>query len=154
MIAYRFQSDLAAPSEAVWGAVSRMSGVNDELWPYLRMTHAGHGDQLLPSSEDGLVSFSSWILLFGLVPIDRHFLCAEPAGYGFAEESHSWLQRIWRHRRRLDDIQGGTRLADEVEFEPRIAILAPIAALIVRAVFRHRHKRLIDRYGALAHAGP
>jgi len=144
-----FQSDLAAPRQAVWDAVSRMRGVNDELWPFLRMTHAGHDDRLLPSSETGRVSFVSWILLFGALPIDRHSLCADPVGFGFAEQSHSWLQRSWHHRRRLDEIPGGTRLRDDIEFEPRIGILAPVAALIVRAVFRHRHTRLARRFGAL-----
>ena len=154
MIQQSCQSDLAAPREVVWNAVSRMSGVNDELWPFLRMTCAGHDDQLFPPYQNGPVSFSSWILLFGMLPIDRHTLSAHPVGFGFAEQSHSWLQRTWRHRRHLDDIQGGTHLRDEIEFDPRIGVLAPIVETVVRAVFRHRHRRLVLRFGALTRTSP
>ena len=153
MIKVSRQSDVAAPRERVWSVVSRLSGVNDELAPFLRMTRGNHDDQLFPAQGNGTVSFSSWILLLGLLPLDRHSLNARSAGFRFAEESHSWLQRVWRHTRRLDEIPGGTRIRDDIEFEPRIAVLAPIVGPIIEAIFRHRHKRLVRRFGVLSRAG-
>lgn len=143
MIRMAFQSDLAAPPAAVWQSVSRMSGVNRELGPILRMTKPG-GDDSIVDAPDGQARFSSWVLLFGVLPIDRHFLSASLADpeIGFDENSSSWTERVWRHRRRLTAVPGGTRVSDQIEFEPRLRILAPVIARFVRGVFRHRHQRL------------
>ena len=50
-IELRFQSRLAASASDVWAVVSTMDGVNDELRPFVRMTHPPH----LRSLTDGSI---------------------------------------------------------------------------------------------------
>lgn len=148
----RFSSDLAAPAAEVWAVASTMPGVNAELGPWLRMTHpptmsslAGH--DVVP----GEVAFRSWLLLGGLVPIDRHALALvrvlDDGPYGFDEESTSWLQARWRHVRRIverDD--GGCTVTDELTVEPRLGLLRPVVRSVAAATFAHRHRRLRARF--------
>ena len=68
-----------------------MTGVNYELHPFIRMTTRERGP--LPAEVDGNVIFKSWLLLFGVVPLDRHALALAGVhqGVGFVEESSSWF---------------------------------------------------------------
>jgi ligand-binding SRPBCC domain-containing protein len=146
------ESHLTASAEVVWARVSTMAGVNDELMPVVRMTYPPEGESLDVSSMPiGEVAFRSWILLFGFLPIDRHalrLLRVEP-GRGFLESSTSWNQRTWIHERTIESEPGGCRIADRVEFEPRLGLLGPLLQPIFRAVFRHRHARLRAHFGKI-----
>lgn len=130
-----------------------MSGVNFELRPIIVMT-VPRGHEVLPVEvEPGRVVFKSWLLLFGLLPFDRHHLRFESVdlGSGFVEESTSWLQRRWRHERRVTPLDGGgCEVVDCVVVEPRLAVLGPITAIIVRRLFAHRHRRLAHRFDSQA----
>jgi ligand-binding SRPBCC domain-containing protein len=147
-----FESRLAAPADTVWAAVSTMDGVNDELMPLMRMSHPA---DLARFDDDvdvrpGLVVFHSWLLLFGVLPIDRHALAFDRLipGRGFDERSHSWLQREWIHRRRVEPIgPDACRVRDELAFEPRVPSAAPLVKPVVRRLFTHRHRRLRARFG-------
>ncbi len=89
--------------------------------------------------------FKSWVLLLGVVPVDRHALALTRVteGTGFVEDSTSWLQRRWRHERTLTDANDGRcTVADRLTIEPRIAMAAPLVRTIVHAAFTHRHRRL------------
>jgi ligand-binding SRPBCC domain-containing protein len=141
-----FASRVASPGAAVWVVASTMDGVNAELGPLVRMT--------VPKGTGGVigdgVSFTSWLLAFGVVPFDRHSLTVERVidGGGFDEESTSWLQQRWRHERRITDHGDGTcTIADHLVVVPRIAISRSIVATMVGTVFRHRHQRLAKRFG-------
>lgn len=142
---------LDAPSERVWASIVTMEGVNHELGPYLRMTlprEARH--KTIDDVPLGRVAFHSWILLGGVVPMDRHALklVELTPGVGFLEQSTSWLQRAWRHERRLTPVAPGrTRIVDRLVPEPRIASIAPLARRLVGAIFRHRHRRLHAAFG-------
>jgi ligand-binding SRPBCC domain-containing protein len=146
-----FHTHLDATAAEVWAVVSTMDGVNDELRPLMRMTHPA----LLQSLADGdpvpgEVVFRSWLLAFGYLPIDRHALGIERIyeGEGFDEESTSWLQRRWRHERRvIADPDGGCTVTDELTAEPRVGLLAPLVRWVVGALFRHRHRQLARRFG-------
>jgi hypothetical protein len=104
-----------------------------------------------PEIEDLETSFRpgericrSWILLFGLIPVeydDLVFVEVEP-GRRFLERSTMLTQRRWEHERTLEDAEGGTRVVDRVEFESRLPLVEPIQALVFRAVFAWRHYRL------------
>lgn len=152
MIRLRFESRLAAAPETVWAVASTMAGVNAELGPWLRMSHpadrAALDAQAVPL---GAVLFRSWLCVFGLIPFDRHALVLEQLypGAGFDERSSSWLQKVWIHRRRIEAVPGGCRLSDELEIAPRLRMQAPLVRWLVAALFRHRHRRLRARYGAL-----
>lgn len=146
-------SDLAAPAPEVWAHASSMAGVNDELRPWVRMTHPADATDL--ASVDvplGEVIIHSWLLAFGVVPFDRHALGLDEvhddgaAGGAFVEESTSWLQRRWRHERTVVARGSGCVVTDRLVVQPR----APVGRLVrpvIAALFRHRHRRLVQRFG-------
>lgn len=151
MVEIERSSRLAASCEEVWRVVSTMAGVNDELRPFVRMTHppavTGLEGQDVPRGE---VLFASWLLAFGVVPFDRHALAlvSVETGRGFVEESTSWLQRRWRHERTLEPgADGGCVVTDRLTVQPRVGLLAPVVARTVGALFTHRHRRLRARFG-------
>ncbi len=147
-----FSTTVAAPRPEVWARVATMDGVNDELMPLVRMTHPAHLQSLADVEiEPGVVLHRCWLLAGGFVPVDRHALALERVmdGEGFDEESSSWLQRRWRHERRLADAPGGgTVVSDRLVIVPRLAFAAPLTRWVVGVVFRHRHRRLLARFGA------
>ncbi|MEP1124476.1 MAG: hypothetical protein ABJH68_11360 [Ilumatobacter sp.] len=107
----------------------------------------------------GEVVFRSGLLLFGVVPFDRHALALVDVddGRGFVEESSSWLQRRWRHERRLTRGEAGRCVVtDHLAIEPRLTIMRGIVGAIARQLFAHRHRRLRKRLGGRAAtcAGP
>ena len=141
-------SELQAPPDAVWARVASMKGINHELGPWMRMT-APRGAELSPEAVPlGRRWFRSWILLLGVLPFDYDHLrliAIEP-GRGFHEDSTMLSQRRWVHRRTLEPTDGGTRVVDRIEFEPRLPGLAGFLRPIFRAVFRHRHRRLAAHF--------
>lgn len=149
VVRLHFESRLAAPVAAVLRKAFTMPGVNAELRPLLRMTYPRefhlatlHGAPLRH------VVFRSWLLLFGVVPVDRHAMAFDRVlPNGFDEHSTSWLQRDWIHRRRIEPYKAGTRLIDDVEFQPRWRGLTPLLRFFVTAMFRNRHRQLQRRYG-------
>jgi len=147
-------SELAAPEDEVWAAVSTLTGVNRELAPWVRMTEPpeARGRSLLEAPV-GEVVFTSTLLAFRLLPFDRHELRLVQAERGhFLERSRSLLQKSWEHERWVEAIPGGTRVRDRLRVEPRGAPDRLVRAL-VRALFRWRHQKLRRRYGELAGAG-
>lgn len=152
-----FSSELAAPQEQVWRHAGSMAGVNYELGPWVRMSHPprfasiadalGAGETLVP----GRTVFRSWITFARLILMDRHAFGFERLlpGEGFDERSHSWSQKLWLHRRRVRAIPGGTLVRDELEFEPRLGLTAPLLRQIIAWLFRHRHRQLRRRFGCL-----
>ena len=154
MIELRFESRLAAPAAEVWAQASTMAGVNAELMPLLRMTVPAHAAAFgLEQAQDrlGQVLFQSWLLLFGFLPFDRHALRLVQVypGCGFDEDSTSWLQKIWRHRRRIEPDGDGCRVIDVLEVQPRFAPAFLVRPLL-RQVFAHRHRQLLRRFGGAA----
>ena len=152
-IRLEFGSELAAPQEQVWRHASSMAGVNYELGPWVRMSHppqfASITDALAAGAVPGRTLFHSWITLGRLLVLDRHAFGFERLlpGEGFDERSHSWTQHLWLHRRRLAAVPGGTCLTDQLEFQPRLFLMAPLLRLIISGLFRHRHRRLRRRFG-------
>lgn len=149
MIELQFSSVVTAPADAVWRRASTMAGVNAELGPWVRMTHPQDRSDLLAQAVPlGEVLFQSWVLLLGLLPMDRHALCLEQLyERGFDERSSSWTQRVWVHRRRVESAGSGARITDHLQFQPRIALMAPFLRLIISVIFRHRHRQLTRQFG-------
>lgn len=145
------ESVLAAPPSRVWERVSTFDGVNDELRPLMRMT-APPNVRSLDLSEVVLGEriCRSWVLLFGVIPIDYDdltLIALEP-GRGFHERSRMLSMRVWEHERALEpDGESGCRITDRLSFEPRLPGTGPLLQRIVRATFRHRHRRLRRRFG-------
>ena len=145
------ESIVAAPPDAVWARVSTFQGVNDELLPLMRMTAPAHVRALDPSQVVlGERIFRSWVLLFGVIPIDYDdltLIALEP-GSGFHERSRMLSMRVWEHKRTLAPTgDAATRVSDRLSFEPRLPGSGPLLERFIRATFRHRHRRLRRRFG-------
>lgn len=153
LIELEFVTSLDAEADDVWRFVSSMKGVNFELHPFVHMT-SGSDHRVLPTSiTPGSVIFRSWLLLFRVLPFDRHALAFDQLeqGRGFIEESTSWLQRRWYHERSLTTRPGGgSSIVDRLVVEPRLRVTRPFVALIVRHLFQHRHRQLERRFGIVA----
>jgi ligand-binding SRPBCC domain-containing protein len=150
--AFEFSSRLAAPPEIVWAHATAMRGVNRELFPLARMTHPRGLSVLDPATVPiGQRAFRSWILAFGLVPIDYDdltFVELEP-GRRFLERSPMLTQREWQHERVIEPAAGGgSVITDRLRFVPRIAPLGPIFLAVFRLAFRLRHRHLRRIFGS------
>jgi len=149
-IEFEFASSLEADVHDVWRVVTTMKGVTSELHPFVHMT-SGPEHQTLPTDvAPGQVMLKSWLLLFHVLPFDRHSLALDHIEHdrGFAEESSSWLQRRWRHERPLAPNQDhGCLIADRLVIEPRLRLGRPLVSLIVKLLFHHRHRRLKRHFG-------
>ena len=145
------QSVLAAEPEAVWARASTFEGVNDELRPLMRMTAPARVRALDPAEVVlGERIFRSWVLLFGVIPIDYDdltLIALEP-GRGFHERSRMLSRRVWEHERTLEPVgDSATRVSDRLSFEPRVPGFGPLLERFIRITFRHRHRRLRRRFG-------
>jgi ligand-binding SRPBCC domain-containing protein len=146
-----FESVLSSPAPEVWAVVSTMAGVNDELAPLLVMTSPKEAQLLeIGAAPTGVTLFRSWLLLFGVLPIDYDdlFLASVTPGVGFVETSTLASAKRWRHERTIDPLSDrACRIVDRLTFEPRLPLLGGVLEAIVRQVFAHRHRRLQRRFG-------
>lgn len=146
------RSRVAASPAVVWEHVATKQGINAELMPLVAMTFPAEWERL--NVEDvtaGLTGFRSVLLLFGVLPIDLHrfaFLNVTP-GDGFLEASSSLLHRSWIHERRLMAVPGGTEVTDRVDYRCRLPGFGPMLRPVVRLIFRHRHRRLLQQFGVV-----
>lgn len=146
-------STLRAPADRVWDHASSFAGINRELWPLVHMTHPRGRGRLTPETVPlGQTAFRSWLLLFGLFPVDYDdltLIALEP-GRGFDERSRLFSATQWRHRRTLTPAGEDCVLEDEVMFVPRWPWAGPLLAWVFRRVFewRHRNLRRLFRYPA------
>jgi ligand-binding SRPBCC domain-containing protein len=145
-IVLTFTSVLGAPPEQVWKWITSVDGISAELSPIIKMT--------APSSTKGLTDvtfmpgerlFRSWVLLFGVLPVERAdlTLVSLNEGKGFVEESPMLSMKLWRHARSISPTFNGTTLTDEVTFEPRFA--TDSIRWLIQKVFEHRHRVLRKR---------
>src|SRR5215471_12122963 len=136
-----FASELNAPVRSVWDVVGTMMGVNDELAPWLRMTApAGTSTLRIEDAPLGRPMFGSWVLIGAALPIDRHYfmLTEVESGGGFIEDSTSWSQRRWEHRRNLEPRgESACILTDRLAFTPRVGLSGPLLEWVIGAIFRH-----------------
>ena len=143
-------SRLDAPAERIWEHATTPEGVNDELWPLVRMTHPADVGSFTPETVvPGERLFRSWILLFGVLPIDYDDITLvriEP-GRGFLERSPMASQRLWEHERRLEPDGDGCLVLDRVRHEPRVALGGRLQSIVFSRFFLHRHRRLRRRFG-------
>jgi hypothetical protein len=119
---FTVSSPLRAPADRVWAHAGSFAGVNRELWPLARMTFPPAMSRLTPEAFPvGWLAFRSWILLFGLVPVEFDDITLEELepGRGFSEVSRMLNVRQWRHRRSVTPAGEGCVVRDEVAFVPR-----------------------------------
>jgi ligand-binding SRPBCC domain-containing protein len=146
-------SRLAAPAAAVWERVITPAGINDEMRPWLRMTVPAGFEGLDPDRVVlGERIGRSWVLLFGLLPLDYDDLTLvrlEP-GRGFLERSTMLSQRSWEHERTIEpDGDGVCRITDRVHWQPRLGLPGRPLRPMIGWFFRHRHGRLRRYFGGM-----
>jgi ligand-binding SRPBCC domain-containing protein len=143
-------SILKSPPSEVWRHAITATGINHELMPLARMTFPAAVAALTPETVRlGERVCRSWVLLFGIVPVDYDdvtLIELEP-GRRFLERSPMLSQRFWEHERTLMESGGGTRICDRVRFIPRLGPIAPLYARIFRAAFALRHRNLRKIFG-------
>ncbi len=153
---FTVRSELPVSAQRFWSAQS-LAAVNEELRPIYRMTAPPEALRA-PIDEwpTHVNSLSSWILLFGVIPVDRHhFGTIEfTESTAFAETSASWLNRLWKHERVIREVPGGCSVTDTISFEPRLGPLGPLQKALYLRAFRHRHAMLADRYVRAAKVQP
>ena len=139
------RSFLRAKPETVWARVTTARGVNDELWPFLRMTAPRRlREEGLAGVRLGERVCRSWVLLFGVLPVDYDdiTLVRLEAPRFFLERSTMLSQRAWEHERTIQAAPGGSILTDCVSYQPRLPLPDPILRALYSLIFRHRHQRL------------
>ncbi len=150
---FQIASTLRAEPAAVWERAMSAEGINAELGPFLRMTVPRGLDSLdLHGLEPGPLG-RSWLLLFGLIPIDYDEIGLErlEPGRGFLERSTMLTQRLWEHERTIEaDGEGATTIVDRLLWEPRLPLPGRLLRPLIAAVFRHRHKQLRRHFGGTA----
>jgi ligand-binding SRPBCC domain-containing protein len=148
---FKVASHLEAPADSVWARAVTPEGINSELMPLVRMTLPRGVERLDPETVPiGRPIGRSWILLFGLIPIDYDdvTLVRMDPGRGFLERSPMLSQRLWEHERTIEpEGPEACRIIDRVRYEPRLPVPRGALTLLFRAVFRHRHRRLRRRFG-------
>jgi hypothetical protein len=144
---------LARPADEVWERVTTPAGINAELRPWMRMTvpRRWKGTSLADVAPGDTLG-RSWVLLFGLLPIDYDDLGIADVRDGyFLERSTMASAQRWQHERWVEEDRRGQERAcivrDRLEFVPRRWITAIPGGRrahqgIIIAVFRHRHRRL------------
>jgi hypothetical protein len=147
---FHIASSLRAESAAVWERAMSAEGINAELGPALRMTVPRGMESLdLHGLEPGPLG-RSWLLLFGLIPVDYDEIGLEriEPGRGFLERSTMLSQRLWEHERTIEaGKEGGTTISDRLAWEPRLPLPGKLLRPLIAAVFRHRHKQLQRHFG-------
>lgn len=147
-------SEVDAPIERVWAAVTSPEGINAELRPYVRMTVPdGFRGRTIEDIAPGTNLGRSFFLLFGVLPMDfSNMTVAEiDAGHRFREKSTMMSMRVWTHERTLRSIGDRTEVTDAVTFAPRAPLSwIPGWSKALRAglafLFRHRHRRLQESF--------
>jgi hypothetical protein len=150
--AYSFtlSTPLRASADRVWAHASTFAGVNRELWPLARMTYPAALERLTPEAVPlNRVAFRSWILLFGVVPVefDDFTLVELEPGRGFYEVSRLLTMREWRHRRTVTPAGSGCVVRDEVACVPRWRPAGPALGRVYRRAFWLRHRALGRLFG-------
>jgi len=148
----QFTSVLDAAPDVVWDRVVRVSGANDELWPFARMTAPSFVDRLTGPGNGCLPPFRSWFLLFGVVPIDRRTIQFEVLDEGrLVESSSSRFNGNWRHERAASaGVGGSTVLVDTLVIESRGRLVDSFTRASLTSTFRRRHRRLRRHFARAA----
>lgn len=139
------ESVVPAPRDVVWARVASVDGIQHELLPWLLMVMPRGTEHLDATTLPvGQPLGKAWLRLFSVLPVEYDDLTvvALEQGRRFHEVSTMLTQRRWEHERTLSDVPGGTLVHDRLVLEPRLAHGAALSRLVVRFLFRHRHRRL------------
>lgn len=145
-------SRLAAPAERVWAHATSMASITREMAPWLRMTFPPEAAGVAlddPRVRLGEPLFTSWVLLLGVVPVERMDLTLAELDPGrrFVEQSRTRVLKGWRHERRVEPDGDGCVVTDTLTLTPPVGALAGPLEWFVGRFFEHRHRRLRALFG-------
>ena len=147
------RSHLPASAEDVWTRAASFAGINDEFGWLLRMTAPREvRERGLDAVVPGRRLCRSWLLLFGVVPIDYDDITVvelDPPR-GFLERSPMLSNRVWEHRRTIEPAGEGCVVTDTIRYEPRVPVPHALLRRVYGAVFALRHHRLRRYWGRRA----
>lgn len=150
---FEVASVLPVQPSRLWPELLDARRVNAELAPWLRMTFPQRlTENIAAGWQPGVRQHRSWILLFGLLPVEYDDLTFESVDppRGFRERSTLLSQRRWCHERTLTGVPEGCLLLDRLSLDSRLRCLEPLSAWIFERVFRWRHRRLRRYHGGRA----
>ena len=149
MASVKRSSLVPAPAADVWARALTPEGINDEFWPWLKMSiPAGAGGVTIDTLEVGKPVGRCWLRLFGVLPVDYDDLMIvelEP-GRRFLERSRLFSAPQWQHERVIEPVdEASARLIDRLEFTPRrgFGLLGP---RLIRLIFWNRHRRVLRHF--------
>ena len=148
MPSFEMETQLPVSSNELAHDTLKMSGVNYELGPLLKMSAPDFWQSKSitewPTNQN---LFSSNILLLGLIPIDRHFFNFKTIdSFGFKENSKSLMNSLWSHERLIKSVGSGSVIKDVIIYKSKLGILGNLFMPIYKAIFKHRHSRLRAKY--------
>jgi len=148
---------VSGSAELVWARATTWEGINDELFPVLKMTwpRGLREDTKLVDATAGQRLGRSWLLLGRVFPVDFDDICIQSIGPGFCFVERSrmlWLTR-WRHERVVSSVPGGALITDTLTWRRRgLLRFVPCSGWLIRHIvsmlFRHRHRRLRRRWSS------
>lgn len=150
------ETPLAAPASEVWALAVTPEGINEELGPWVSMSIPGSfgPEATIDDLALGQTIGRCWIKV-ARIPVDFDDLCLveRGPGYRFLERSRLGSARFWQHEREvIATADDACVVIDRLRIEPRAPLRAiggtAVAERIVRALFRHRHRRLEKRWGS------
>ena len=150
MIEINMESRLKEDENVLSDEVLSIGGVNYELGPALKMgapeiwQHTSIADW-----PEGRFLFNSVVWFLKVIPIDVHFFkMINVSKLGFEEASSTLLNKKWCHERTIESSDDGTIIRDQIRYQSRIPLVGNILKPIYSMIFKHRHSRLVHRYGA------
>lgn len=139
---------------SIWDAISSFEGINKEFVPLMTMTCPDPSLRMTADLVTDKPLFRSWILLFGLIPIDYDLIRLQEVEvyHGFKERSTMGFMSEWHHDRTLIDAtsSNGTVVTDTLSFTPRIPFTGVILMFIVKQLFLLRHSNLTAKFGGVS----
>ena len=142
---FSIESLLNADKTSIWNHITQMKNVNAELMPFVKMTYPKDKSEIANNDVPlHKTLFTSYVFLFGFIPIDIHYLQLDKLDIGtaFYENSTTFTHRYWKHTRTLITQKDKTLLRDEIHFSPRFTALGNVMLPIIKKVFEHRHEIL------------
>jgi len=150
-LTFEHTSSLPVSASEVWRRATTPEGINDELFPWLRMTvPAAMRGKTISELPLGSCLGRSWLLALCMLPVDFDDISLAEVGPGFRfkETSRMLGIRSWVHERTIRDTANGCEVRDCLTFELRgagIRVPGRNRAMvgILKFLFRHRHARLV-----------
>jgi hypothetical protein len=151
MPSFEMKTQLTVSANELAHDTLKMSGINYELGPLLKMSAPGKWQSKPITDWPANQSlFISTILLLGLIPIDRHYFNFKKIdSFGFNENSKSLMNTLWSHERLIKSNGSGSVITDVIIYKSKLVILGNLIMPIYKAIFKHRHNRLRAKYSKL-----